>query len=143
MNTLQDKLATTMGRSGQKEDDIRWHPKVGLRKAHRNLERVKRDLFSKHQTQLEELAEALAEENDNTKEAQLKTIQNKEKMAEDYKVVKATLNSVNDKKRGGGLTHLQISENGGTRTITEPGKMAETLRDYAVKHYGLANHTIF
>ena len=78
-NTLQDKLATAMVRSGQKEDDIRWHPKVGLRRAHRNLERVKRDLFSKRQTQLEELVEALAEENDTTKEAQLKAIRSKEK----------------------------------------------------------------
>ena len=78
-NTLQDKLATAMSRSGQKEYDIRWHKKVGLRKAHRKLDRVKRDLFSKRQTQLEELAEALAEENDNTKEAQLRTIRNKEK----------------------------------------------------------------
>ena len=87
--------------------------------------------------------EALAEDNDNTKETQLKNLRNRGKMAEDYKAVKAALNSVNNKKRGGGLTHLRMSENGGTRTITEPGKMAETLRDYAVKHYGQANHTIF
>ena len=79
-NTLQDKLATAMDRSGQKEEDIQWHPKVGLRRAHRNLERVKPDLFSKRQTQLEELAEVLAEENDNTKEIQLKALRNKEKM---------------------------------------------------------------
>ena len=46
-NTLQDTLAKAMKRSGQKEDEIRWHPNVGLRKAHRNLDRVKRDLFSK------------------------------------------------------------------------------------------------
>ena len=64
-------------------------------------------------------------------------------MAVDYKAVKSALNSVNDKRRGGGLTHFQISENGGTQTITEPEKMAETLCDYAVKHYGQANHTIF
>ena len=82
-NTLQDKLATDMIRSGQKEDDIRWHPKVGLRRAHRNLDRVKRDLFSKRQTQLEELAEALAEENDNTKEMKLKALRNKEQIAAD------------------------------------------------------------
>ena len=142
-NTLQDKLATAMGRSGQRDEDIRWHPKVGLRRAHRNLDRVKRDLFSKRQTQLEELAEALAEENGNTKEMQLKALRNKEKMAADYKAVKSALNSVNDKRRGGGLTRLQISENGVTQPITEPEKMAETLRDYAVKHYGQANHTIF
>ena len=78
-NTLQDKLATAMDRLVQKEEDIRWHPKVGLRRAHRNLDRVKRDLFSKRQTQLEELAEALAEEKDNTKEMQLKALRNKEK----------------------------------------------------------------
>ena len=66
-NTVQDKLATAMSRSGLKEDNTGWHPKVGLRKSHRNLDRVKRDIFSKRQTQLEELAEALAEEKDNTK----------------------------------------------------------------------------
>ena len=142
-NTLQDKLATTMSRSGLKEDDTRWHPRVGLGKATRNLDRVKRDIFSKHQTQLEELGEALVEENDNTKEAQLKNIRSREKMAKDYKALKLALNSVNDKKKGGGINHLQISENGGTRTITEPGMMAETLRDFGVKHYGPANHTIF
>ena len=63
-------------------------------------------------------------------------------MVEDYKAVKSSLNSVNNKKKGGGLTHLQISENEGTQTITEPGSMAETLRDFAVKHYKQANQTI-
>ena len=99
-NTLQDTLAKAMKRSGQKEDEIRWHPTVGLRKAHRDLDRVKRDLFSKRQSQLEELAEALADENDNTKEMQLKALRNKEKMAADYKAVKSALNSVNDKRGG-------------------------------------------
>ena len=43
--TLQDKLATAMSRSGLKEDDTRWQSKVRLRKAHRNLDRVKREIF--------------------------------------------------------------------------------------------------
>ena len=64
-------------------------------------------------------------------------------MAEDYKAVKSALNSVNDKKKGGGINHLQISENGGTRTITEPGMMAETLRHFAVKHYEHAHYSMF
>jgi hypothetical protein len=92
---------------------------------------------------LDELAEALAEENDNTKETQLKQIRNWEKVTEGYKAVKLALNTVNDQKKGGGLTHLQVTENRGTRTITDPGPMAETLRDFAVKHYGQTNHTIF
>ena len=46
-NTPQEKLATAMSQSGLKEDDIRWHPRVRLRKAHRNFDRVKRDIFSK------------------------------------------------------------------------------------------------
>ena len=40
------------------------------------------------------------------KETQLKQIRNREKMTEDYKAVKPELNSVNDKKKGGGLAHL-------------------------------------
>ena len=79
MNTLQDKFAMAMSRSGLKEDDTIWHPKVGFRKAHKNLDRFKRDIFSKRQTQLEELADALAEEKDNTKETQLKNLRNREK----------------------------------------------------------------
>ena len=85
----------------------------------------------------------MAEENDTTKETQLKQIRNLETMAEDYRAVKSALNSVNDKKKGGRLTNLKITENGGMRTITDPGPMAETLRDFAVKNYGQANHTIF
>ena len=38
---------------------------------------------------------------------------------------------------------MQITENGGTVTIIDPGPMAETLRDFAVNHYGQANHTLF
>ena len=55
--------------------------------------------FSKRQTQLEELAEALAEYNDTKKEAQLKQIKNQEKMAEDYRGVKSFLNRFTDKKK--------------------------------------------
>ena len=47
------------------------------------------------------------------------------------------------KRNEGDSLTCKFSENGGTVTITEPGKMAETLRDYAVKHYGQVNHTIF
>ena len=42
-------------------------------------------------------------------------------MAEDYKAVKSALNSVNDKKKGGGLTTLKFSEHGRMITITDPG----------------------
>ena len=63
-------------------------------------------------------------------------------MVEDYRLVKSALNNVNDKKKGGRLTNLKITENGGTRIITDLGTMAETLRDFAVKNYGQANHTI-
>ena len=147
-NNANDEYASGHTRKGNetvrpKRGRNQMAPEGWARKAHRNLDRVKRDLFSKRQTQLEELAEALADENDNTKEMQLKALRNKEKMAADYKAVKSALNSVNDKRRGGGLTRLKISEHGGTRTITEPEEMAETLRDYAVKHYGQENHTIF
>ena len=66
-NMPRDKLATAMSRLGRKDDDAQLHLRVGLRKAHRNLCIVKWDVFSKQQPQLDELAEALAEENESTK----------------------------------------------------------------------------
>ena len=56
-------------------------------------------------------------------------------MVKNYRTVKSALNSVNDKKRGGELTNLKMKKNGGTRKITDPGLMEETLCDFTVKHH--------
>ena len=48
------------------------HPQVDLRKSHRSLCRVKRDLFFKRQIQLTDLVKALAEEKGTTGLAEFK-----------------------------------------------------------------------
>ena len=53
------------------------------------------------------------------------------------------LKKVTDKMKGGGISKLQIKDNGGTRTVMDPGLMVDALCDHYVKHYGQANHTIF
>ena len=82
-------------------------------RAHRNLSRVKWDLFSKQQDQLTELATTLVEEKGTPYMVQLKQLQHREKMVKDYRAVKSVLKKVTNKRKGGGptLTKLQSKEN--------------------------------
>jgi hypothetical protein len=44
---------------------------------------------------------------------------------------------------GGGMTVLRGGDEGGTKTLLEEAKIAETLRNFAIKHYSQANTTVF
>ena len=38
---------------------------------------------------------------------------------------------------------LRVEDEGGTKTLLEEAKIAETLRNFAIKHYGQANKMVF
>ena len=38
---------------------------------------------------------------------------------------------------------IRVEDEGGTKTLLEEAKIAETLRNFAIKHYGQANKMVF
>jgi hypothetical protein len=68
---------------------------------------------------------------------------NKERISKNCNTVRAVAIQVMKDRGGGGMTVLRGEDEGGTKTLLEEAKIAETLRNFAIKHYGQDNKMVF
>ena len=73
-------------------------PILGLRQAHQDFGQILRDIQSKHQDNLQELAEVMAETSSTEAISHLKKLKHRELMANNYAAVRKVINSVTKKQ---------------------------------------------
>ena len=64
-------------------------------------------------------------------------------MANDYAAVRKVVNTVTNKRGGGGITLLRVDTEESQDTLLEPLEISRALRDHTIRHYGQANATPF